>query len=37
MLTVSVAGWTDKHSGDYFPNDDGFVKLVRREPLGCAI
>lgn len=32
------AGWTDKQRGDYFPADDGFVKLVRHEPLGvCAI
>ncbi|KAH7134501.1 aldehyde dehydrogenase mitochondrial precursor [Dactylonectria estremocensis] len=31
------AGWTDKQRGDYFPDDDGFVKLVRHEPLGvCA-
>ncbi|QKX57324.1 uncharacterized protein TRUGW13939_04436 [Talaromyces rugulosus] len=31
------AGWTDKHKGDYFPEDDGFVKFVRHEPLGvCA-
>ncbi|KIA75878.1 hypothetical protein HK57_00320 [Aspergillus ustus] len=31
------AGWTDKLRGDYFPDDDGFVKLVRHEPLGvCA-
>ncbi|KAH8896926.1 aldehyde dehydrogenase mitochondrial precursor [Thozetella sp. PMI_491] len=31
------AGWTDKQRGDYFPADDGFVKLVRHEPLGvCA-
>ncbi|KAM6510442.1 hypothetical protein FSOLCH5_010882 [Fusarium solani] len=31
------AGWTDKHKGDYFPADDGFVKLVRHEPIGvCA-
>ncbi|KAH6871230.1 aldehyde dehydrogenase mitochondrial precursor [Thelonectria olida] len=31
------AGWTDKQKGDYFPDDDGFVKLVRHEPLGvCA-
>lgn len=31
------AGWTDKQKGDYFPADDGFVKLVRHEPLGvCA-
>ncbi|KAJ4248455.1 hypothetical protein NW762_012792 [Fusarium torreyae] len=32
-----LAGWTDKQRGDYFPADDGFVKLVRHEPLGvCA-
>ncbi|OAG42479.1 hypothetical protein AYO21_03355 [Fonsecaea monophora] len=31
------AGWTDKLRGEYFPADDGFVKLVRHEPLGvCA-
>ncbi|KND87156.1 Retinal dehydrogenase 1 [Tolypocladium ophioglossoides CBS 100239] len=31
------AGWTDKYKGDYFPADDGFVKLVRHEPIGvCA-
>ncbi|KAM5374844.1 hypothetical protein ACJZ2D_006338 [Fusarium nematophilum] len=31
------AGWTDKQRGDYFPDEDGFVKLVRHEPLGvCA-
>ncbi|KAJ5085670.1 hypothetical protein N7532_010441 [Penicillium argentinense] len=31
------AGWTDKLRGDYYPDDDGFVKLVRQEPLGvCA-
>lgn len=29
-----IAGWTDKQRGDYFPPDDGFVKLVRHEPLG---
>ena len=29
-----TAGWTDKYNGDYFPADDGFVKLVRHEPLG---
>ncbi|KFY91690.1 hypothetical protein V498_05364 [Pseudogymnoascus sp. VKM F-4517 (FW-2822)] len=31
------AGWTDKQRGDYFPDDDGLVKIVRHEPLGvCA-
>ncbi|OQE25164.1 hypothetical protein PENSTE_c006G05868, partial [Penicillium steckii] len=30
-------GWTDKLRGDYYPADDGFLKLVRQEPLGvCA-
>ncbi|VUC23912.1 unnamed protein product [Clonostachys rosea] len=34
---TSGAGWTDKQKGDYSPADDGFVKLVRHEPLGvCA-
>ncbi|EFX06616.1 aldehyde dehydrogenase mitochondrial precursor [Grosmannia clavigera kw1407] len=34
---IYYAGWTDKHKGDYYPADDGFVKLVRHEPLGvCA-
>ncbi|CAG8015586.1 unnamed protein product [Penicillium olsonii] len=31
------AGWTDKQRGDYFPDDDGFVKLVRHEPLGVCV
>ncbi|KAL6821652.1 aldehyde dehydrogenase [Trichoderma sp. SZMC 28015] len=31
------AGWTDKLRGDYFPADDGFVKLVRQEPLGVCV
>ncbi|KAF2020080.1 aldehyde dehydrogenase mitochondrial precursor [Aaosphaeria arxii CBS 175.79] len=31
------AGWTDKQKGDYYPADDGFVKLIRHEPIGvCA-
>lgn len=36
MLIFIVAGWTDKQRGDYFPDDDGFVKLVRHEPIGYA-
>lgn len=28
------AGWADKQAGQYMPDDDGFVKLVRHEPLG---
>ena len=28
------AGWADKQTGQYIPDDDGFVKLVRHEPLG---
>ncbi|KAJ9144944.1 Aldehyde dehydrogenase [Pleurostoma richardsiae] len=31
------AGWTDKQRGDYFPADDGFVKLVQHEPLGVCV
>ncbi|BCS28597.1 aldehyde dehydrogenase family protein [Aspergillus puulaauensis] len=31
------AGWTDKQRGDYYPDDDGFVKLVRHEPLGVCV
>ncbi|OAL37358.1 hypothetical protein AYO20_03207 [Fonsecaea nubica] len=31
------AGWCDKQNGDYFPADDGFVKLVRHEPLGVCV
>ncbi|CAI7606252.1 unnamed protein product [Penicillium manginii] len=31
------AGWTDKLRGDYYPADDGFVKLVRQEPLGVEL
>ncbi|KEF56199.1 uncharacterized protein A1O9_07780 [Exophiala aquamarina CBS 119918] len=31
------SGWTDKQKGDYYPADDGFVKLVRHEPLGVCV
>ncbi|KAJ5379916.1 uncharacterized protein N7496_002344 [Penicillium cataractarum] len=31
------AGWTDKQRGDYFPDDDGFIKLVRHEPIGVCV
>jgi len=33
------AGWTDKLSGETFPDEDGFFKIVRQEPLGvtCGI
>jgi hypothetical protein len=30
----ATAGWTDKFRGDYFPADDGIIKLVRQEPIG---
>lgn len=31
------AGWTDKFPGESFPQEDGFLKVVRNEPLGvCA-
>ncbi|EFQ31948.1 aldehyde dehydrogenase, partial [Colletotrichum graminicola M1.001] len=33
------AGWTDKFSGETYPQEDGFLKIVRNEPLGvcCGI
>lgn len=33
------AGWTDKFAGESFPQEDGFLKIVRNEPLGvtCGI
>ncbi|KAL2755691.1 hypothetical protein ACRALDRAFT_1043221 [Sodiomyces alcalophilus JCM 7366] len=33
------AGWTDKFPGEVMPQDDGFMKIVRNEPLGvtCGI
>ncbi|KAE8331411.1 aldehyde dehydrogenase domain-containing protein [Aspergillus sergii] len=31
------AGWTDKYAGESFPADDGFVKIVRHEPLGVTV
>lgn len=31
------AGWADKYSGDSYPPDDGFYKIVEQRPLGvCA-
>ncbi|KAL4869735.1 hypothetical protein BDV12DRAFT_167121 [Aspergillus spectabilis] len=40
-LTAGVcryyAGWCDKVEGESFPADNGFLKIVRREPIGvCA-
>jgi len=33
------AGWTDKFAGETYPQEDGFLKIVRNEPLGvtCGI
>lgn len=33
------AGWTDKFAGEAYPQEDGFIKIVRNEPLGvtCGI
>jgi aldehyde dehydrogenase (NAD+) len=33
------AGWTDKFPGESYPQEDGFMKIVRNEPLGvtCGI
>ncbi|TVY91583.1 Aldehyde dehydrogenase [Lachnellula willkommii] len=30
------AGWIDKFAGESFPQDDGFLKIVRNEPLGVT-
>lgn len=30
------AGWTDKFAGESYPQDDGFMKIVRNEPLGVT-
>lgn len=30
------AGWTDKFMGESYPQEDGFMKIVRNEPLGVA-
>ncbi|OBT39699.1 hypothetical protein VE00_09968 [Pseudogymnoascus sp. WSF 3629] len=30
------AGWIDKFAGESFPQDDGFYKIVRNEPLGVV-
>ncbi|CAK4031918.1 aldehyde dehydrogenase [Lecanosticta acicola] len=30
------AGWTDKFAGESFPQEDGFMKIVRNEPLGVV-
>lgn len=33
---LDYAGWADKYSGQSFPADDGFYKIVRNEPLGVV-
>ncbi|CAK7244169.1 MAG: hypothetical protein STHCBS139747_005704 [Sporothrix thermara] len=30
------AGWIDKFCGETYPQDDGFLKIVRNEPLGVT-
>ncbi|GAP92144.1 putative aldehyde dehydrogenase [Rosellinia necatrix] len=30
------AGWCDKFAGESYPQDDGFLKIVRNEPLGVT-
>ncbi|KAJ8119874.1 hypothetical protein ONZ43_g3273 [Nemania bipapillata] len=30
------AGWCDKFAGESFPQEDGFLKIVRNEPLGVT-
>ncbi|KEF54110.1 uncharacterized protein A1O9_09905 [Exophiala aquamarina CBS 119918] len=29
-------GWIDKFNGETFPQDDGFLKIIRHEPLGVT-
>jgi acyl-CoA reductase-like NAD-dependent aldehyde dehydrogenase len=36
MNCTDYAGWTDKYSGQSFPADDGFYKIVRHEPIGVV-
>jgi len=40
MMTAETlryfAGWTDKFAGESYPQDDGFLKIVRNEPLGVT-
>lgn len=31
------AGWTDKFAGETYPEEDGFLKIVRNEPLGVCV
>ncbi|BDD58163.1 hypothetical protein MAP00_003464 [Monascus purpureus] len=31
------AGWADKYAGESFPGNDGFIKIVRHEPLGVTV
>ncbi|KAJ5404231.1 hypothetical protein N7509_004102 [Penicillium cosmopolitanum] len=31
------AGWADKYPGESYPGEDGFVKIVRQEPLGVCV
>jgi aldehyde dehydrogenase (NAD+) len=31
------AGWIDKFAGESFPQEDGFMKIVRNEPLGVTV
>ncbi|EXJ91722.1 hypothetical protein A1O3_00272 [Capronia epimyces CBS 606.96] len=30
------AGWTDKFTGESLPQEDGFLKIIRNEPLGVT-
>lgn len=37
MHSADYAGWCDKLEGTCYPHDNGFMKVVRREPIGvCA-
>lgn len=36
-LSADYAGWADKYSGESYPGEDGFIKIVRHEPLGVCV
>ena len=37
LTRLDYAGWVDKIGGESYPDDNGFYKVVRYEPLGvCA-
>ncbi|TVY82759.1 Aldehyde dehydrogenase [Lachnellula suecica] len=35
-MSLDYVGWIDKFAGESYPQDDGFLKIVRNEPLGLT-